>query len=137
MPDDKTEAGARYREVLDRVVQVGTELGLVVQAFNPIGDRILVKRIPPKDREGLIHIPEQAMREEDLGVVVRVAADRDDIPVKPGDVVLFQSNASKSHSIGGDTGLLVLHCSSSPEMEGDVLGYWSQEKVLDAPGASD
>ncbi|MFP4523907.1 MAG: co-chaperone GroES [Candidatus Woesearchaeota archaeon] len=79
-------------------------------AIRPLGERVLLKQPRTKEKtEGGIYIPESAKKERKEGEVVAVGQREDgkDLPLKPGDKVLYGGYSSEEVEIEGEKHVLV------------------------------
>lgn len=74
----------------------------------PLGDRILVKMEREEEKtKGGLFIPETAQEKTQVGEVVAVGTDDDEITVKKGDRVMFDKYAGTTVKIGDDDHLIL------------------------------
>ena len=78
--------------------------------IKPIGERVLIK--PKKEEEkteGGIYIPETAKEEKKEGEVVAVGTYKDgkELPLKPGDKVLYGGYSSDEFDVSGEKHLMI------------------------------
>tara|TARA_B100000614_G_scaffold262312_1_gene295214 strand:+ start:2606 stop:2875 length:270 start_codon:yes stop_codon:yes gene_type:complete len=74
----------------------------------PLGDRILVKMEKEEEKtKGGLFIPETAQEKTQIGKVVAVGTDDDEITVKKGDRVMFDKYAGTTVKIGEDDHLIL------------------------------
>lgn len=69
-----------------------------IETLRPLHDRVLIKRLEPETRSGLIYIPDTAQEKPQMGEVVAVGDYVDE--VVPGHIVLFGKYAG--HDIEGE-----------------------------------
>lgn len=76
----------------------------------PIGERVLIKPIKKEEvTKSGIYIPESAQQQKKEGSVVAVGKRDDgaDLPLKPGDRVLYGGYSSDKFEIDGETYIFV------------------------------
>jgi chaperonin GroES len=74
----------------------------------PLGDRILVKMEREEEKtKGGLFIPETAQEKTQVGEVVAVGTDDEEITVKKGDRVMFDKYAGTTVKIGEDDHLIL------------------------------
>ncbi|MFW5694844.1 MAG: co-chaperone GroES [Alkalispirochaeta sp.] len=74
----------------------------------PLGDRILVKMEREEEKtKGGLFIPETAQEKTQVGEVVAVGTDDEEITVKKGDRVMFDKYAGTTVRIGDDDHLIL------------------------------
>ncbi|MEX2445447.1 MAG: co-chaperone GroES [Alkalispirochaeta sp.] len=74
----------------------------------PLGDRILVKMEREEEKtKGGLFIPETAQEKTQVGDVVAVGTDDEQITVKKGDRVMFDKYAGTTVKIGDDDHLIL------------------------------
>ncbi|MFW5828108.1 MAG: co-chaperone GroES [Alkalispirochaeta sp.] len=74
----------------------------------PLGDRILVKMEREEEKtKGGLFIPETAQEKTQVGEVVAVGTDDEEITVKKGDRVMFDKYAGTTVKIGDDDHLIL------------------------------
>lgn len=69
-----------------------------LESIRPLHDRVLIRRLEPEARSGLIYIPDTAQEKPQMGEVVAVGKYINEVMV--GDVVLFGKYAG--HDIRGE-----------------------------------
>lgn len=68
--------------------------------LRPLNDQIILKKSDEETKIGKFYIPETYRKTQQQGTVVAVGPGIDrPIPVKPGEVVLFQKNAGASYEL--------------------------------------
>ncbi|ADN01517.1 co-chaperone GroES [Spirochaeta thermophila] len=74
----------------------------------PLGDRVLVKiELSETKTASGIYIPQTAQEKTQMGTVVAVGDDKDNIKVKVGDKVLYDKYAGTSIKIEGEEHLIL------------------------------
>ena len=74
----------------------------------PLGDRVLVKMEREEEKtKGGLFIPETAQEKTQVGEVVAVGTDDEEITVKKGDRVMFDKYAGTTVKIGDDDHLIL------------------------------
>lgn len=74
----------------------------------PLGDRILVKMEQEDEKtKGGLFIPETAQEKTQIGAVVAVGTDDDEITVKTGDRVMFDKYAGTTVKIDDEDHLIL------------------------------
>ena len=79
------------------------------EIFKPLGDRIVVKRLPVS--EGGLMIPERFAEQKDRGRVVAIGPGKPGVPMtlKVGDKVLLDKNAPQATTKINGEELLILY----------------------------
>lgn len=78
--------------------------------IQPLGERVLIQ---PKEKEektvGGIYIPESAREEKKQGKVIAVGTFKEgkELPLKPGDVILYGGYSSEEFEFEGKKHLLI------------------------------
>jgi len=76
--------------------------------IKPLGDRVLVKMEKEGEKtKGGLYIPETAQEKTQMGPVVAISDDEDEITVKVGDTVLFDKYAGTNVSIDDQDHLIL------------------------------
>lgn len=76
--------------------------------IKPLGDRVLVKMEKEGEKtKGGLYIPETAQEKTQMGPVVAIGDDEDEITVKVGDTVLFDKYAGTNISIDDQDHLIL------------------------------
>ena len=78
-------------------------------AIRPLGERVLLKHKEQEKTAGGIFIPESAKKERKEGEVVAVGQKEDgkELPLKPGDKVLYGGYSSEEIEVDGETHVIV------------------------------
>jgi chaperonin GroES len=89
--------------------------------FRPIGDRVVIKpkEVEEKTKAG-IYIPDSAKEKNQEGIVVALGTEKD-IPVKIGDVVLFEKYSGTELTIDNEKFLIV--------QKKDIIGIFDKKSV--------
>lgn len=72
--------------------------------FKPMGERVLIKQHQKEERtKGGIYIPDSAKEERKEGTVIAVGQYKDgkELPLKPGDKVIYGGYSSEEIEIDG------------------------------------
>ena len=72
--------------------------------ITPVGERVLIKPIKEDEKtKSGIYIPESAREGKKKGEVVAVGKDKDgkDLPLKPGEIILYGGYSSEEFEIDG------------------------------------
>lgn len=90
----------------------------------PLGDRIVVRRIESPRQVGRIILPDSTREQSDRGEVLAVGPGKDEpiAGIEPGDVVLFAPFAGSLVSVDGEEFLIL--------READVLGRLRGQAAL-------
>ncbi len=84
-------------------------------------DRVAIRRDPPPEKKGLLHVPGVAKTRERTGTVLGVgpgrAAGRYPVELREGDRVMFRLGTGREFELGGETVLVI--------RESEVLGVLS------------
>ncbi|MBU0615915.1 MAG: co-chaperone GroES, partial [Nanoarchaeota archaeon] len=70
----------------------------------PIGERVLIKPVQKEEKtKGGIYIPDSAKEEKKQGEVVSVGSYKDgkDLPLKPGDKIIYGGYSSEDFEMDG------------------------------------
>ncbi|MEM4268219.1 MAG: co-chaperone GroES [Candidatus Woesearchaeota archaeon] len=73
--------------------------------FKPLGERVLIKQQKKDEKtKGGIYIPETAKEEKKEGQVIAVGQFKDgkDLPLKPGDRILYGGYSSEEIEVDGE-----------------------------------
>lgn len=74
----------------------------------PLGDRVLVKVEKEEEKtKGGLFIPETAQEKTQIGDVVAIGDDKDEIKVSVGDRVMFDKYAGTTVKLDGDDHLIL------------------------------
>ena len=79
-------------------------------AIKPIGERVLIKPVKQGEKtKGGLYIPDTAKEEKKEGVIVAVGTNKEgkELPLKPGDLVLYGGYNSEEIEINGEKHIIV------------------------------
>lgn len=98
--------------------------GLSIEDFQPATQTIVVKKAPPEVlTDGGIHIPVAAQKEQNIGVVVRINADKD-CPWKVGQLVVFRTGGHPLELDKGDQYLVLQYRGC---IDDEILGSFRRD----------
>jgi len=76
--------------------------------IKPIGERALIKPIKEEEKTaGGIYLPESAKEKRKQGTVVDIGTQKDDMPIKAGDTILYTGYSAEEFEVDGEKYLIV------------------------------
>lgn len=90
------------------------EQGTVTVNFQPLGNRVLVQRLPAEEKQGGIILPESAKKKQEQARVIAIGTGAKDaqgnvieIPVKVGDIVLMEKYSGQEVTLDGEEYMII------------------------------